>query len=156
MKKGKYGLALAFYPIAAFAGVILKQPILCAVMFVLAIFFEKDEWAGRQTLQALCLSVLLWFFSDILPWGASLCPIPVVKQVVQVGATILHILIYLAAILLSIFGILRVMKEQEADIPLLSDLSYRAFGGKKPRELPTVPPKGPGTEQGPKDPPELL
>lgn len=153
MKKGKFGLALAFYPIAALICVVLKQPILCALVTGLAIFVEKDEWAGRQSLQALFLAAFLWVFSDLLPWAASLCPILVVKQVMQVGTTVLHVLVYLAAILLSIFGILRVMKEQEADLPLLSDLAYRAYGAAKPKSLPTIPGVN---DQQPKDPPERL
>ena len=153
MRKGKFDLALAFYPIAALICVIIKQPVLCALVTGLAIFVEKDEWAGRQSLQALFLGIFLWIFSDFLPWAASLCPIPLIKQVVQTGATVLHVLVYLAAILLSIFGILRLMKEQEADFPLLSDLAYRAYGKAKPKALPTIP----GTnDQQPKDPPELL
>lgn len=55
MRKGKFGLALAFYPIAALICVIIKQPVLCALVTGLAIFVEKDEWAGRQSLQALFL-----------------------------------------------------------------------------------------------------
>ena len=153
MRKGKFGLALAFYPIAAFICVIVKQPVLCALVTALAIFVEKDEWAGRQSLQALCLGIFLWFFSDLLPWAASLFPIPFLKQILQAGATVLYVLLYLAAILLSILGILRVMKEQEADLPLLSDLTYHAYGKKKPRELPTIPDQN---NQQPKDPPELL
>ena len=129
MRKGKFGLALAFYPIAALICVIIKQPVLCALVTGLAIF------------------------SDFLPWAASLCPIPLIKQVVQTGATVLHVLVYLAAILLSIFGILRLMKEQEADFPLLSDLAYRAYGKAKPKALPTIPG---ANDQQPKDPPELL
>lgn len=153
MRKGKFGLALAFYPIAALVCVIVKQPVLCALVTALAIFVEKDEWAGRQSLQALCLGVFLWFFSDLLPWGASFFPIPIINQILHAGAAVLSALLYLAVILLCILGILRVMKEQEADLPLLSDLAYRAYGKKKPRELPTIPDQN---DQRPKDPPELL
>lgn len=153
MRKGKFGLTLAFYPIAALVCVIVKQPVLCALVTALAIFVEKDEWAGRQSLQALCLGIFLWFFSDLLPWGTSFFPIPILKQILQAGAAVLSVLLYLAVILLSILGILRVMKEQEADLPLLSDLAYRAYGKKKPRELPTIPDQN---DQPPKDPPELI
>ena len=153
MRKGKFGLALAFYPIAAFICVIVKQPVLCALVTVLAIFVENDEWAARQSLQALFLGIFLWFFSDLLPWAASLFPIPFVKQIIQAGATVLSVLLYLAVILLCIFGILHVMKEQEADLPLFSDLAFRAFGKVKPRGLPTIPDRN---DQPPKDPPELL
>ena len=44
-------------------------------------------------------------------------------------------LVYLAAIVLSIVAIVRVLKDQEADLPGFSALAYRAFGKQKPRPV---------------------
>ena len=52
MRKGKFGIVLCFYPIAAFAAVILNSPLICAALTAAAVFLEKDEWTGRQTVQA--------------------------------------------------------------------------------------------------------
>ena len=49
MRKGKFGIVLCFYPIAAFAAVILNSPLICAALTAVAVFLEKDEWTGRQT-----------------------------------------------------------------------------------------------------------
>ena len=43
MKKGKFGIVLCFYPIAAFAAVILDSPLICLILVMAAIFLEQDE-----------------------------------------------------------------------------------------------------------------
>lgn len=128
MKKGKFGIVLCFYPIVAFAAVILQAFWLCAVALAVAVFFEKDEWAGRQTLQAVCLAAIFWFFSNAALTLAALVPIPFLSDVVRSAARVLSVIVYLGALVLSILAILRVMKDQEANLPLLSDLAYRVYG----------------------------
>lgn len=136
MRKGKYGLVLCFYPILAFAAAILKLPLLCALLLLSAIFVEKDEWAGRQTLQALALSVLVYFFINIVPWAASSISLPFFSTALVTVVTVLSVIVYLVVIVFSILGIVRVMKDQEADLPLLSDLAYRLYGQRKPKPIP--------------------
>ena len=58
MRKGRFGAVLCLYPILAFTGVILHQPLLCALFFLLALLAERDEWASRQSLQALALGLV--------------------------------------------------------------------------------------------------
>lgn len=139
MKKGKFGLSLLVYPVAAFACIILKQPALCALLCALPIFLERDEWAGRQCLQAIMLAGFLWIFGSIVPWLASLCVIPVLNTIILTIANVLHVLVYMVAIFLSILAIIRTSKGQEANLPILSELAYRAYGKMKPRTLPTIP-----------------
>lgn len=136
MKKGAFGIVLCFYPILAFAAAILRLPLLCALLLLTVIFVEKDEWAGRQTLQAFMLSVLVYFFANTVPWAASLISLPLIFTILTTVATVLSVIVYLATIVLSILGIVRVMKDQEADLPLLSDLAYRLYGQRKPKPVP--------------------
>lgn len=136
MRKGRYGLVLCFYPILAFAAAVLRLPLLCALLFLIVIFVEKDEWAGRQTLQALALSVMVYFFTDIVPWAASSISLPFFSTVLVTVATVLSVIVYLAVIVFSVLGIVRVMKDQEANLPLLSDLAYRLYGQRKPKPAP--------------------
>lgn len=146
MKKGRFGLVLCFYPIAAFVGVILKQPLLCCALLALAVFVERDQWTSRQTLQAALLSALVLLFDKIVPWVSSLfSPIPYLSSATAFVATLLGVLVYAAAVVFSILGILRVMKEQEANLPLFSELAYQAFGQQKPKPVPAwqqYPPQG--------------
>lgn len=156
MRKGRFGLVLCAYPILAFACVILQQPILCALVFGFALVAERDEWTGRQCLEALGLSVCAGFLRWVLTWAGDFLPdYPYFFSYLSIVLHILAALVYLGAILLSILAILRVVKEREADLPLLSSLALRAYGKQKPRPFPgsyppPYPPQAPyGTPGGP-------
>lgn len=136
MKKGKFGILLCFYPIAAFAAVILNSALSAAALAAAAIFIEKDEWAGRQTLQAWMAAVIVAFFRGLSQAVDRLFYIPVLSSVLSAAAGILSFLVYLAALVLSILCILRVSKDGEANFPLLSSLAYRVYGKMRPRPAP--------------------
>lgn len=152
MRKGKFHLVLCFYPIVAFACVILQQPVLCALVLGLCVFLEKDEWAGRQTLQAWILSLVVSFFSGLVPWAVSLFTISFVSDFLSTAASVVSAIVYAGAIVLSILGMTRVLKDQEANLPLLSDLAYRAYGMRAPKPMPGQYPP-PFTPQYPGQPP---
>lgn len=163
MRKGKLGLVLCLYPILAFACVIVSQPLLCALIFAFVLLAERDEWTGRQTLQALILSAVTALVRELLVYGASLFPpYSGFFQMVSVALGALSALVYLAAIILSILAILRVMKDQEAGLPLLSGLAYKAYGKRKPQPMPgqypppygAQPPYAPPYQQQPPYPPQ--
>ena len=157
MRKGKFGVVLCLYPIVGFACVILNQPLLCAAVFALALIAERDPWAGRQTLQAFALSaatailrkvltfVIHLFPGDYYSWG--------VLRYFSVALGALSALVYLLAIVVSVLAITRVMKDREADLPLLSDLAYWAFGLRKPRPVPGQYPPPPFQQSQPVPPP---
>ena len=136
MKKGKFGILLCFYPIAAFAAVILNSVLIAAALAAAAVFIEKDEWTGRQTLQACMAAVIVSFFRGLSLAADGLPYIPVLSSVFSAAAGILSFLVYLAAIVLSILCILRVAKDEEANFPLLSSLAYRVYGKVRPKPAP--------------------
>ncbi len=154
MRKGKFGIVLYAYPLAAFAAVILKAPWLCTVLLAAAIFVEQDEWASRQTLQAWFLSLIVSFFNDILRNVVSWFSIPFFSNAFSVAATVLSVIVYLGAIILSILAITRVMKEQEADIPLFCELSYKIYGKNRPKPINYAPPFSAPPQQPPYTPPQ--
>ena len=137
MKKGKFGIVLCFYPIAAFAAVILNSPIICLALAAAAIFLEKDEWAGRQSLQAWMASVVVFFFNGLFKNVMGLIHVPFLSTMLSVAAGVLGALVYLGAIILSVLAILRVAKEEEANVPLLSSLAYRIYGKVRPKPAPS-------------------
>lgn len=168
MRKGRFGVVLCLYPILAFTGVILHQPLLCALFFLLALLAERDEWASRQSLQALALGLVSYGLGKILNGVGSLLPeYTTLHYVFSTVFALVSNLVYLAAIVLSIVAIVRVLKDQEADLPGFSALAYRAFGKQKPRPIypgqmpppytpgqPPYPPQGPVPPQnGPSGPP---
>lgn len=154
MKKGKFGIVLCFYPIAAFAAAILDAPLIGAILAAAAIFAERDEWAGRQTLQAWMLSVVMSFFSGVAGWVGNV-PVPFLGAALSVTTTVLYVVVYFCGLVLSILGISRVMRDGEANIPVLCDIAYRVYGKRRPKPTVTqIPPAGyPGAYQYPQEQP---
>lgn len=138
MQKGKFGIILCFYPIAAFTAVILNLPLIAAAMAAVAIFIEKNEWAARQSLQAWMASVLVFFVEKVARLMSSNFSIPVISTFLSVVSTVVFVVVYLAAILFSVLAIIRVMRGGEANLPILTELAYRLYGKSKPKSLPTA------------------
>ncbi|NBJ90891.1 hypothetical protein [Acutalibacter sp. 1XD8-36] len=137
MRKGKFGIVLCFYPIAAFAAVILNSPLICAALTAVAVFLEKDDWTGRQTVQAWMASAVVYFVSHMAAW-LDMIYIPYISGFLSLVSSVIFVLIYIAAIIFSVLSIIRVRKDEEANFPLLSELAYRIYGQRKPK--PVVPP----------------
>lgn len=137
MRKGKLGVVVCLYPILGFVCVILNQPLLCALIFGFVLVAERDEWAGRQTLQALGLSAIAVVLRELLVYSVNLFPVYIdFFHFLSTAFGTLSALVYLAAIITSIVAITRVMKDQEASLPGLDRLAYRAYGKQKPRPMP--------------------
>lgn len=143
MKKGRFGILLVFYPILAFVGVILKMPLLCALLFVFVLFAEKDEWAGRQTLEALLTSLVVFFVTTLTSWFNAFSSLFFWSGFTSVLTTLVSTAVYIAAIVLSVLAIIRLGKQMDAQIPLFSALAYRAYGQEPPHALPPVYPQPP-------------
>lgn len=162
MRKGKLGVVLCLYPILGFICVIVNLPVVCALLFGFVLLAERDEWAGRQTLQALGLSAVTVLLERLLRFAGGLVPLSPYSSgfftFLSVMFNILAGLVYLAAIVVSIVAIVRVMKGQEANLPGLSALAYRAYGRQKPRPQPFPgqypPPYAPGQPPYPPYPPQ--
>lgn len=152
MKKGKFGIVLCFYPIAAFAAVILNSPLICLLLAMAAIFLEKDEWAGRQTLQA-CIACAVVFFFDRAVDLVQLIRIPYISTLLSVVATAAFVLVYLAAIVFSVLGVIRVRKGGEANFPLFAEIAYHIYGKCRPKPVaPAAPPAYPMPYAAPQQP----
>ncbi len=117
--------------------VILNQPLLCALIFGFVLVAERDEWAGRQTLQALGLSAIAVVLRELLVYSVNLFPVYIdFFHFLSTAFGTLSALVYLAAIITSMVAITRVMKDQEASLPGLDRLAYRAYGKQKPQPMP--------------------
>ena len=137
MRKGKLGVVVCLYPILGFVCVILNQPLLCALIFGFVRVAERDEWAGRQCLQAVGLSAIAVVLRELLVYSVNLFPVYIdFFHFLSTAFGTLSALVYLAAIITSMVAITRVMKDQEASLPGLDRLAYRAYGKQKPRPMP--------------------
>ena len=137
MRKGKLGVVVCLYPILGFVCVILNQPLLCALIFGFVLVAERDGWAGRQCLQAVGLSAIAVVLRELLVYSVNLFPVYIdFFHFLSTAFGTLSALVYLAAIITSMVAITRVMKDQEASLPGLDRLAYRAYGKQKPRPMP--------------------
>lgn len=139
MKKGNFGICLAFYGILAFALALLNQPLLCGILLGFVLLAEGDHWAVRQVLQGFMLSLVVSFFSGIsyLVGSAFSMPFRFVfgwydYDFVNAVQSVFSFVVYAGALVLSIMAILRLCRGQDANVPVLSALAYRAFGEQKP------------------------
>lgn len=137
MRKGRFGVVLCLYPIVGFACVIFNFPLGCALVFVLALLAERDEWAGRQTLQALGLGLVSWFLQKALHAVSGHLGLSYgILGTLGAGAAVASALVYVAALVASVLAILRVSNDREADLPGLSSLAWRAYGKRRPAPMP--------------------
>ena len=98
--------------------VILNQPLLCALIFGFVLVAERDEWAGRQCLQAVGLSAIAVVLRELLVYSVNLFPVYIdFFHFLSTAFGTLSALVYLAAIITSMVAITRVMKDQEASLP---------------------------------------
>lgn len=143
MKQGKFGICLSFYAILSFVLAVLNQPVLCGILLGFVILAEGDRWAIRQVVQGFLLSLVVSFFTGISYAVGSWASIPfrVVfgwynnYDFVNTVQGVFSFIVYAVAIVFSIMAILRLCHDQEANLPLLSPLSYRIFGEQKPRPV---------------------
>ena len=62
MEKGKLGIRLSFYAVAAFILAFLGYSTVLALLAGFVLIVEKNEWASRQVIQAFFLCI----FADIV------------------------------------------------------------------------------------------
>lgn len=137
MEKGKYGVTLAFYGVLGFIFTLTGSTTLLILLTGVVLIGEKNEWATRQALQALMLSLTASIISvafevlgflDWFSWadyGTGLYSFYGVWNRIQtVIFWALRVTVYLFALL----GIIKNAKGQEANIPVYGKLANWAYG----------------------------
>ena len=138
MKQGKFGLCLAFYAVLAFVLALLKQPLLCGLLLGFVLLAEGDKWTVRQVLQGFILSLASTFFLETAYTLVSFIvphSIGFFYDFIYGVFRIVSVLAYAGLLVLCVIAILRVCRDQDANIPLLSGLAYRILGEQKPRPV---------------------
>lgn len=138
MRKGKIGLTYTFYASLAFVlmlfGVIFENIFSPMTMLLLLTGFvvvvEKDEWASRQCLQAFLLCFGYIIMDNFAPsFGTSvLDDILQYLNPAQWVSAIIWFVLWVIMMIFTIMGLVRVRKGQEANIPIVSKIAYKAFG----------------------------
>lgn len=140
MKQGKFGIRLAFYGILSFVLALLNQPLLCGLLLAFVLVAEGDRWAARQVTQGFLLSLVVSFFSGIsyVIGSAAAVPFRILfgwydhYEFTNTVQSVFAGIVYVGALILSILAILHLSRDQEANVPLLSNLAYHIFGEQKP------------------------
>lgn len=134
MKKGKFGLSLSAIGVIAFAFVVFRQPTAVLLVCGFALLAEKDKWLNRQVLQALFLTIayflaelvlnlifggLAQFFGWVKLYGAS--------SAMNTVNSIFGSILYLALIVFSVLAVINLLREKDANLPLISKMAAGDF-----------------------------
>lgn len=153
MRKGKFGICLWFYAALAFVLAFLQQNLLCVLLLGFVILAERDEWASRQVMQATFLCLLGSLISGVLGIFNVLKSIPFAGTLFSGVFSFISGIVSLLILIFCIIALTRVVKEKDANIPLLNTLTDRIFGVVK-QKVYTVPPQQPYGAQPPYSAPQ--
>lgn len=125
-------MCLAYIAILAFLMALFGQTLICTLIMLVAIFYERDEWLGRQTIQAFLLCVVSALLPNLFQLTLSSLGLYAITTAISVAAFVL----WLLSAIFSIIAIARCLREQDADIPIASSFAYKAYGFLKPTFIP--------------------
>ncbi len=134
MTKGKFGLSPTAVAVIAFGFCALRQPQSVLLVAGFALLAEKDEWLNRQALQALLLAIAYYLAELVTGWicGGLAWLFGWVSLYSAAGAmgtvsSIVGGILYLALIVFSVLAVLRVLRGQDAGIPLIRKITGGEF-----------------------------
>lgn len=154
MTKGKYGVALSFYAVLAFVLAILDQTLLCALLLGFVIIAEKDEWLTKQVMQAFFLTLFMSVVNSVLTAINIFHRIPIVGDVFGAILDVIGGAIGLLVLIFAIIGIVKVIKGQNAGIPVFSGWASKALGYIEQKAYTQMPPQAPQQPQYQQMPPQ--
>ncbi len=129
MEKGKYGIRLSFYAAAAFLLAIFGGGYIPLFLLAgVAIIGEKNEWASRQIIEAICLSFvssIVYAFFDIFDFFYK---IPIFGSIWGTIISIISGLVNIVVLVFAIIALVNVVKGKEANVPLASRFANWAYG----------------------------
>lgn len=128
MKKGKFGIVLCLYTVLAFLMAYFGNS---TVLFLLAgavIFLEKDEWAGRQVIQAFCLYFARSVVNTIMGIFSPISRIPGIGSIWNLTDSLVDSLVSIFVLVFCIVGIINNLAGKDANIIGASKLADWAYG----------------------------
>lgn len=128
MEKGKFGVRLSFYAVAAFIFAILGYSTALILLAGVVIVGEKDEWAGRQVIQAVCLQFVSGVISAFFSLFSFFYSIPFIGAVWGTVVGVVESIISLIILIFAIIGLVKVAKGKEAGVPLADKFANWAYG----------------------------
>lgn len=131
MEKGKYGVRLCFYTVSAFVLAYLGYSTALFLLAGMVLIGEKNEWAFRQVIQAICLCVIRNMVSSILGVFDFIYKIPFIGSVWGVIDGLIEAAVSILVLVFCIVGILKNIKGNDADIIGARKFADWAYGAAK-------------------------
>ena len=128
MEKGKFGVRLSFYAVAAFIFAILGYSTALILLAGVVIVGEKDEWAGRQVIQAVCLQFVSGLIGTFFGLFDFFYRIPIFGTVWGTIVSIVESVIAIIILIFAIIGLVKVAGGKEAGVPLADKFANWAYG----------------------------
>lgn len=135
MSKGKHGITLSAIAVIAFILSFLGFTEILVLVVGYALIVESDNWLTKQTLQALYLrfavivvsTLFTWFFSAVTSffnWINIGVVVNIISTVQMLSYGVLNLLIFT----LCVFAILKVIKNNDANLPIFALLADKSLG----------------------------
>ena len=128
MEKGKLGIRLSFYAVAAFILAFLGYSTVLALLAGFVLIVEKNEWASRQVIQAFFLCIFANIVDGILGIFDFLYQIPLMGSVWGTAISVIDGIVSLVVLIFCIMALVNTAKGNEANVPGLNGLANWAYG----------------------------
>ncbi len=128
MEKGKFGIRMSFYAVAAFIFAILGYSTALILLAGVVIVGEKNEWAGRQVIQAICLQFVSGVIGAFFGLFDFFYRIPIFGTVWGTIVSIVESVIAIVILIFAIIGLVKAAKGKEAGVPLADRFANWAYG----------------------------
>lgn len=128
MKKGNLGIRLAVYGVAAFILSYVGSSTVLFLVLGIALIAEKNEWAVRQVIQAIVLFYLASIVRSVLGLADFIEAVPVIGSIWNALTGIIYSLIDLVVLACAVVGIIKNLKDEDADIPVARKVADWVYG----------------------------
>lgn len=137
MEKGKFGISMAFYAVLGFILAVLGYSTGLFLLAGVVIFVEKNEWASRQIIQAICLmmvSSIIAVAFDLLgcinwtSWASYGTGTYALYSAWSKFRDVVYYGIDIVVFLFGLLAILKVAKGKEAGVPMADKFANWAYG----------------------------
>lgn len=137
MEKGKFGISMAFYAVLGFILAVLGWETALFLLAGVVIFVEKNEWASRQLIQAICLVMVSSIIAEAFTllgcfewtsWASYGTGTYALYSAWNKIKTVVYYGIDIVVFLFGLLAILKVAKGKEAGVPLADKFANWAYG----------------------------
>ncbi len=128
MEKGKFGIRFCFYAVLAFILAVLGYSTVLFLLAGVVLVVEKNEWATKQVIQAICLCIASGIINAILGVFDFIYKIPFVGTAWGVICGLISGILGLLILIFAIIAIVNTAKGKDAGVPLAKKFADWAYG----------------------------